>query len=72
MESWYPRKKKLAETKIKRWEHVYGNPRIVYLFVREELLTTRSPGKQSALVEWMKAHPEAEKGFTEWLLTLPK
>jgi hypothetical protein len=66
MASWYPRKYSLAQKKIKRLEKVYGNPRIVYLFVREELMTTRSPGKKAALTEWIQNNPKAVEGFQEW------
>lgn len=72
METLYTRKKAIMEKKIKRWEHVYGNPRIVYLFVREELLTTISPSKQKVLTEWIEANPQAKEGFEAWLLTLDK
>ena len=72
MENLHTRKKAIMEKKIKRVESLYKNPRITFLFVREELITTRSPSKMHVLTEWIKANPKAKEEFEEWLLTLPK
>lgn len=61
---WYSKYTTMKAT-IMRWERTY-NKVGTYLMVQEELNTTRSPGKATALKEWL------HNNNIEQLLTFPE